>query len=201
MNSLSELLAKARYDAGVSQEYMAEELEVSRKTIQNWEKGYGEPKLSQIMDWFRALGVNPIPALLSYAHPDSFDLADDRAVDAALSELVAELPKEEKLAILYLFYGDHGSSPSSIIQLIMAHLHNPLKDRIAVASNIVTTYEINKRAGNLIGEGYPLPSVPMLGRAIEAAIVAVSENKSGYVADIQHRIQHYMGQMRSSKDV
>ena len=57
----AEIWWKSRADAGMTQERLAVELGVSRKTIQNWESGATSPSLYQGTEWFRALGLNPLP--------------------------------------------------------------------------------------------------------------------------------------------
>ena len=55
-------LEKARKDKGFSQEYVARQLEVSRATVDNWEKGVTKPTLPMAMKLAEILGV-PLQAL------------------------------------------------------------------------------------------------------------------------------------------
>lgn len=45
--SLGELIAKARKDAGIDQSELAEYVGVTRTTISRWERGLGEPTVSE----------------------------------------------------------------------------------------------------------------------------------------------------------
>lgn len=65
----------SRKEAGKSQEYMALELNVARKTVQNWEKGVTSPTIHQAKLWFAALGSSPIPYLVQelYSGTESMD--------------------------------------------------------------------------------------------------------------------------------
>ncbi|MBM6686854.1 helix-turn-helix domain-containing protein [Faecalicatena contorta] len=47
MEELQISLAAARVNAGMTQEYVAKVMHVSKQTIVNWEKGYSEPTISQ----------------------------------------------------------------------------------------------------------------------------------------------------------
>ena len=63
----------SRSDAGKTQEFMAAGLGVSKKTIQNWEKGVSAPDLYEGSEWFRVLGSNPMPYYLAFLYPWLFD--------------------------------------------------------------------------------------------------------------------------------
>ena len=80
----------SRSDAGKTQEYMASGLGVSKKTIQNWEKGVSAPDLYEGSEWFRVLGSNPMPYYLAFLYPWLFDGItpedDDQDIEQALLE-------------------------------------------------------------------------------------------------------------------
>lgn len=173
----------SRYKGEKSQEFVAERLGVSRKTVQNWERGTSEPNITQIFEWFRVLGLNPVTFLFDYAFPNEFRNLGSKSeedVDQMFDTLAKNLSKDDKLAILFLYTGEHGSSPSSIIQMILAHLHNPLRDRIPIASNILTIYKMNRRMNRIICEEFPLPDENRLERSIQNAIASVVEDAKGY---------------------
>ena len=181
MNSLSELLAVSRHKGGKSQEYMAEKIGVSTTTIKSWESGRSAPSIDNAIEWFRYSGVNPVRYLMRYAHPNVYSDRENVDVEDAFRTLVDTMITEDKYALLYLFLGDHGSSPSAIIQMMLAHLHNPLRDRIPIAWNIFIHYDLNERKGELICNDYPMPNKEELQSAIEEAIEAFSIDNDGYV--------------------
>ena len=49
----AQIWSLSRADTGKTQEYMANGLGVSKKTIQNWEKGASAPDLFEGSEWFR----------------------------------------------------------------------------------------------------------------------------------------------------
>ena len=55
------MFSKSRAKMKKSQEFMALGLGVSKKTIQNWENGTSSPTFFQSSEWFRILGLNPMP--------------------------------------------------------------------------------------------------------------------------------------------
>lgn len=181
---LADVLMKSRYDGGKSQTYLAKGIGVSKKTIQHWESGVSQPSIEHLIEWFKACGVNPMHYLLEYISPGAFDrfnYNDKDTVDKAFRSLSKNLPHEDKLAMLYIYYGQHGSSPESIMQMILAHLHNPLRDRISIAIHIATYYRLNESTDTLVGGSLPQPNMEMLDEAILAAAESVKNKDKGYV--------------------
>lgn len=60
------IFSLSREMAGLSQEYIALEMEVSRKTVWSWENGFSYPSMKQLFEWFKILNENPYPYLYSY---------------------------------------------------------------------------------------------------------------------------------------
>lgn len=98
----------SRSDAGKTQEFMANGLGVSKKTIQNWEKGASAPDLYEGSEWFRVLGTNPMPYYLAFLYPWLFDGIkpedDDQEIEQALLFLVKNMTSVEKREMLYLIH-------------------------------------------------------------------------------------------------
>lgn len=166
---INEILRSTRYESGKSQEFMALELGVARRTIQNWESGVSEPGISQAINWFQVIGKNPIPFLLQYLFPimDNISAKDDMdKLRRALSRLIQELPDEGVRELLYLLYGDHGSSPVAVLNLMTAHLQTPMKDRVIHGEIIAKNYEIAKLKGTLAKPDHIQPNVELLRSAI-----------------------------------
>ena len=172
-----------------SQEFMAAELNVSKKTVQNWEKGISSPSFFQSLEWFRVLNVNPFPHYFTFVFPDRKPKgdSDEEKINAAFNTLAEGLPISTKRALLYLWYGEHGSSPGVVVQMLLAHLHTPMKDRVAQAYVIYHTYDIEKQLGNLVCPENILPNIEALEQAINSAKNSVLMNQSGYT-DLDGRI-------------
>ncbi len=180
----SKIWWRSRADAEVSQEYVAIGVGVSRKTVQNWEKGISSPDLFQASEWFNVLGLNPLPYFLDYIFPEKVDgikaSDEDRRVEEALSHLISQLPASGKRQLLYMLYGHHGSSPNAVLNLMNAHLQTPLKDRVVHAAMIVEDYELEKSLGNLVSPANVQPDVKMLRISMDNARVTVEKHRSGY---------------------
>lgn len=182
----SKIWWQSRYDAHVSQEQLALSLGVSRKTIQNWEKGVSSPTLLESVEWFHVLGLNPMPYYMSYLYPEEFDNItardSDERVEQALMKLVEELPVEAKRQLLFLLLGTHGSSPVSVINLMTAHLQAPMRDRISHATHIVEDYEIERDLNNLSRPENTQPDIDLIKVSIDKAKEAVRHHQTGYTS-------------------
>lgn len=180
----SKIWWRSRADAGVSQEYVAIGVGVSRKTVQNWEKGISSPDLFQASEWFNVLGLNPLPYFLDFIFPQNVDgiksKDEDKRIDEALKQLIEQLPAAGKRQLLYMLYGNHGSSPNAVLNLMNAHLQAPLKDRIVHSAMIVENYELEKMLGNLVCPSNIQPDIKMLRTSMENARTTVEKHHSGY---------------------
>lgn len=178
------ILGTTRTRVGRSQEFMAIELGIARKTVQNWEKGSTSPSFDQITQWFRILNVSPLPYLFQYLFPSMEGIKgsdDDKRIKQALLILIDDLPPEGIRQLLYMFYGDHGSSPRAIMNLVTAHLQTPMKDRVTQAGVIVHNYELARKKSNLTGPTHIQPNMQFLKQALEDGEKAVLENSNSYI--------------------
>lgn len=184
VKQVAEMFSKSRYDAKKSQEFMSLELGVSKKTIANWESGVSSPSMFQFAEWFRALNLNPFPYLLNMLFPKRFESINakstDEEVEAAFRSLCEQMPVADKRALLFIYTGKHGSSAYSLIQLLLAHLHTPLKTRLTQADAIQNEFELHKEAGTLICQGDIMPDTDNLTKARKYARIAFMRKEYGY---------------------
>lgn len=180
--TIAEALRYARNESGRSQEYMAFELGVSRRTILNWESGVSEPSIGQTISWFKLVNKNPLPYLLQCTYPDMDKIShrdEDSRILASLMQIINDLPSEGVRQLMYLFFGNHGSSPRAVLQMVTAHLQTPMKDRITHGQLIATDYELAMRTGTLTKPEHIQPDLECLNDAIMAAKDAVESNAKG----------------------
>lgn len=181
---ISEALKESRGISGKSQEYMALELEVARKTIQNWEKGVSEPTIAQAVNWFKAINVSPIPYLIQVVHTDmdGINAKDDIGkLRQSMHQLLDEIPEEGIRQLLYLFYGNHGSSPRAALNMLTAHLQTPLKDRVIQGHLILKNYEIANKKGLNTAANHVQPNLKLLKEAINKGEEADIKNAKAYI--------------------
>lgn len=184
MQRFSRIWCKSRADAGKSQEYMAMGLGVSKKTIQNWEKGVSSPNLFQSAEWFELLGLNPLTYYLAFIYPWLFDTlsteSDDQNIEEILVTLIKDSTPKEKRELLYLMIGDHGSSWYSLLQMFTAHCHTTMKSRVAASRIILENFEMEKELGLLVCKENVMPDMQMLKYSISQGKNAVENNNYGY---------------------
>lgn len=181
---ICEALRDARSLSGKSQEYMALELEVARKTVQNWEKGVSEPTIGQAISWFKAINVSPVPYLIQVVHNDmdGISSADNATkLKASLHQLLDEIPEEGIRQLMYLFYGDHGSSPRAVLNMVTAHLQTPMNSRVIHGHLILKNYEIAEKKGMLTDRKHVQPNQKLLQYAIAKGEEADINNAKAYV--------------------
>ena len=180
----ADIHTKARIAAGKSQEFMAIELGVAKKTVQNWEKGISSPSFFQSLEWFRVLTLNPFPYYMSLMYPKEFShiksANTDDEIDEAFDTLVKQISIEDKRALLYIYCGRHGGDPHTIINLILAHLHTPLQARITQAMLISYIYELQATTDNLICKDDVMPNITELNDSLMRARVAALQKSYGY---------------------
>lgn len=180
----AQMWRSSRAAAGKSQEYMARALGVSKKTIQNWEEGTSCPSQMKGFEWFTVLGLHPLPYYLQLLYPEEYadlsPVADDAAIEEALLETIRGLDSNAKRKLLFILYGDSGSSPRGLLELITAYLHTPLKLRINVAGLVLTNYEISKAHGEIVAPEHVLPNEETLRRCLSNSLHAVLNGSEFY---------------------
>lgn len=184
LDKMANMLKQSRLDSGKSQQYMADALGVSCRTVQNWEKGIGCPTVATVYDWFNILCIPPHPYLLYILYPDvdkNTFYTNDEHVTAALIKMVKDLPYHEQKKLAFILEGKHGSSPVSVIDMMVANLQCPLRDRLNICQNIISNYELSEKLGVLTNNHVIRPSVDKLKSALEKAIAAVSKRLNSYM--------------------
>lgn len=91
---LCEKLYELRRTAGLSQEELAERLNVSRQAVSKWENGAAQPELSKLVELSRLYGVS-VDELLSLEEAEKGDAKAASSVDAS-----TPAPAQETLAAL-----------------------------------------------------------------------------------------------------
>lgn len=180
----SDMHTKARMAAGKSQEFMAIELGIAKKTVQNWEKGISSPSFFQSLEWFRVLNANPFPYYMSMMYPKEFNYIKcantDAEIDEAFETLIKQISVNDKRALLYIYFGAHGGDPHTIINLMLAHLHTPLQNRITQAMLISFIYEMQEEIDNLICKDDIMPNMTELKESLMRARVSALQKSYGY---------------------
>jgi len=186
VSNLSKVWLDTRTKCGKTREFMGKALNVSDKTIQNWENGFTAPDVISAIDWFKVLGLNPLPYFISYLNPNLFDPdkaddADNQVVEDTLNDLVNHLNIEEKRQLLFLMAGQHGSSFHSQLQMFTAHAHTSMQSRVGVSRTILANYNMEAATDRLVCKKDVGPDLELLEKAVDAGYQAVLDGRNGYV--------------------
>lgn len=181
----SDIFLRSRYDAGKTQAFMAKAMNVSVKTVQNWEAGITCPSQTQTFDWFVKLGVQPLPYYLDYLYPDLKKITADSSVedvDKALCEVIEQLSLPMKLRMLYVLSGNHGSSVAALLELTVAYLALPLHGRIVITETVMNKYKLDGMSNDLRSADTMPPDIDLILKAVERATNAMLDGKDNYTA-------------------
>ncbi len=181
---LARILMISRAESGLSQEKVALELGIAKKTVQNWERGISSPTLPQAIGWFRVMKIAAMPYLLEFLFPDMEGVSQNESNESLRKKLILlieALPPEGIRQLLYLFYGDHGSSPRAVLNLMTAHLQTPLRDRYAHANMILCDYEMACSKKENVGKNHIQPNTDLLKSAIDESRKAIIEDNTSYI--------------------
>lgn len=180
---VADILKQSRYKTDKSQDYMAKMLGVSQRTVSSWENGYTMPDVPQFYQWFNVLCMPPHPYVLKLLYPDvdSKHFDNEAEMNKALLKLAQDLPEHSKRKLLFILEGKHGSSPVSVIDMMVANLQTPLRDRLNICQAIISNYEIAEALDLLTDKNAIRPSVKNLKDALESGIIAVRKRLNSYL--------------------
>lgn len=181
---LSRMLMLSRAESGISQEKVALELGIAKRTVQNWERGVSAPTLPQAIEWFRVMKVAAMPYFLQFMFPEIEGINpknDDETIKANLIKLIETMPPEGVRQLMYLFYGNHGSSPRAVMNMVTAHLQTPLKDRYTHASMILNDYNLYNDKVETVKPEHVQPDTEYLETAISQSRKSILQDKKNYI--------------------
>lgn len=177
--------SRSRYDAHASQDYVADHMGFSRTRIQNWESGISSPTMEEASLYFRTLSLSPLPYYYRYVYLNSEMISgkdDDAKISALLVKIICSLPYVSKKQIYHILTGDHGSSPSIVLNLFVSHLKVNLRYRHSHASVILQNYDVEKSLGN-ISESDHDPDTVLLRYSVQNAFRSIMDNINSYSND------------------
>ncbi|MCQ2520143.1 MAG: helix-turn-helix domain-containing protein [Lachnospiraceae bacterium] len=180
---LARMLMLSRFESGLSQEKVSLELGIAKKTVQNWERGISAPTLLQAIEWFRVMKVPAMPYFLQFMFPDlegTKGKDSEEKLRSELIQMIESIPEEGMRQLMYLFYGDHGSSPRAVMNLVTAHLQSPMKDRYNHAVTILSDYELALEKNQITRSDHIQPDTKLLKKAIQCGHDAILNNKNNY---------------------
>ena len=167
----AEIWHKSRKDAGRSQEYMALSLGVSKKTIQNWERGLSSPDLFQPCEWFYTVHQNPMGYWLDFLYPELSGGDTDTGVQERLIAAIRSFPERANRQLLFLMGGKHGCMWQELLQMLTAYCHLGEEARACVCNLVNLSYEIEFGHGSLNCADSTLPDLDLLQQSAQRSCV------------------------------
>lgn len=177
----------ARMRSGLSQQKLAAKMGVNRGTIANWKQGLAAISLPMAMRWFTCCGVSVARYMDACIHPGLLEHLEDGLSDLEkrriLIDAMMECSSYEIDALLYIRYGDHGSDHIGVLTEILANLHTPLKDRVAVCRMVSGSYEIAQATGTDPDPNGTAPKMEILYQAQDAGTEAAMKSNDSYTVN------------------
>ena len=173
--------------SGLSQQKLAAKMGVNRGTIANWEQGLAAISLPMAMRWFTCCGVSVARYMDACIHPGLLEHLEDDLSDLEkrriLIDAMMECSSYEIDALLYIRYGDHGSDHIGVLTEILANLHTPLKDRVAVCRMVSGSYEMAQATGTDPDTNGTAPKMEILYQAQDAGTEAAMKSNDSYTVN------------------
>lgn len=177
----------ARMRSGLSQQKLAAKMGVNRGTVANWEQGLVAISLPMAMRWFTCCGVSVARYMDACIHPGLLEHLEDDLSDLEkrriLIDAMMECSSYEIDALLYIRYGDHGSDHIGVLTEILANLHTPLKDRVAVCRMVSGNYEMAQATGTDTDPNGTAPKMEILYQAQDAGTDAAMKSNDSYTVN------------------
>lgn len=177
----------ARMRSGLSQQKLAARMDVNRGTVANWEQGLAAISLPMAMRWFTCCGVSVARYMDACIHPGLLEHLEDNISDIEKRQILIDAMMEcssyEIDALLYIRYGDHGSDHIGVLTEILANLHTPLKDRVAVCRMVSGSYEMAQATGTDPDPNGTAPKMEILYQAQDAGTEAAMKSNDSYTVN------------------
>jgi hypothetical protein len=119
------------------------------------------------------------PGLLEHLEDDLSSMGKRKI----LIDAMMECSSYEIDALLYIRYGDHGSDHIGVLTEILANLHTPLKDRVAVCRMVSGNYEITQATGTDPDPNGTAPKMEILYQAQDAGTEAAMKSNDSYTVN------------------
>lgn len=181
---IGKVLEEARLHSGYSQLALAKKMGINRETVFKWEHGLACPSAPMLIKWFECCGVAVKRYIDACLHPGLLEYLEDDLTDAEkrriLHETIDESSSYEVDLLLYLRYGDHGSDYLAVLCEVLANLHTPLKDRVAICRAITGHYEMAKATGTDPDPNGLQPNMEILYQAQDCGEAAAMKQNDAY---------------------
>lgn len=181
---IAKVLEIVRAKAGISQEKLARRMGISRPTVVGKEQGTSPVTLADIINWCVSCGVPAKRYIDACIHPGLLEyLEDDITAEEKrqiLHGVVDDMSNYEVDGWLYLYYGDHGSDPLGVLTEVLANLHTPLRDRVAIVNAIIGHYRMARSTDTDPDPNGIQPVMPIVQQARDCGTEAARRGDDAY---------------------
>ncbi len=152
---IASVIKNTRNNAGLTRKQLAEALEVSEKSVRNWEDGSAKPDGETLLKMFFACNAHLEHIMLKLKYPDVYggldeELTDESAKQMLITYVRSELSSDNSRRLLYSLLGEHGSDTGAQINLACAYNHLTMEDKYDICKLIMDRYMLRKEQGRLI---------------------------------------------------
>ncbi len=181
---VAKALEMARAKSGLSQQKLADRMGIGRTAVYRYEQGIIAPDGPTILKWFVCCGIAVRRYIDACLYPGLVKRLEDDPSDAdkryVLIEHIQEAHPEEIDLLCYLIYGDHGSDYLAVLCEVLANLHTPLRDRVAICRSITGHYEMAQATGTDPDPNGIQPNMQILYQAQDCGEAAAMKQNSAY---------------------
>lgn len=171
------MMFTAMRDTGHKKRYMQDAMNVSGKTIYNWENGYSYPTIKQLAEWFDIIGADLIVYWNYYFNADQTESdADDKKIKRQLHDTIDQYTPRRRALLHFILCGKHGADMDGLINLTVCYLQTQWKDRIVQAAMILSNYRLNREL-----KKHPIsPNCDLISKSIQSCSESYIAGKEGY---------------------
>lgn len=181
---VSSMLRDSRTNAGISRESMAKALQVSAKTVQNWEEGLSYPNVKHLVNWFQTADIPLYPFMLKLNNPELMKVnanSSDEEIKQAFINVIDQMDIKQMRQHFFEMFGETGTAPEGMGEVKTAYLHLPMHTKVGIAEIIATQFEISMARDELVKPDSIMPDLDKLHDYINKAKKAVIEGKETYL--------------------
>lgn len=174
-----EMMIQAREISGVSRQQVADRMNVSYKTVWNWENRKYEISAGQLFDYFEAIGIDIKSSINSHFNNDNivgYDLSEKQIKDELCTEIRSYTIRMASM-LHFILKGKHGANIEALLNSILTHLMTNLSGRCMNVVLQLTNYRLHKSDKDF---GIK-PNTRLVHEASIKASKSIIEGKNGYV--------------------
>lgn len=153
---IANVISYVRKNAGLSRSKLAALIDVSERTIANWENGVSKPDADHFLDVFYACNQHLISVMRTMNSEQMFggDISPEEIRQRLIAMIRSETTDEMNRELLYNLSADHGSDAAAQLHMCTAYNHLPREDRYDICGTVIDRYELRKDQGRLIRTEY-----------------------------------------------